>query len=103
MENDTERKNAWIKYNSVDFGSVDLKLVKVKVASKTGGRVELWIDNKDGPVIAKIEIPKNKNWSVVNSALGKIPSGTHNLIAVLYEGKKLKSIGYALNNKSPVL
>lgn len=85
-----KKKNAWIKYNSVDFGKKNLKSVNVKTASKTGGVIELRIDEKDGPVIARIDIPKNKDWSVVNTVSGEISSGIHNLIAVLSKGKTVE-------------
>jgi hypothetical protein len=82
-----KKKNAWIKYNSVDFGKKNLKSVRIKATSKTGGVVELRINDKDGPVIAQVGIPKNKEWNVVNAPSGEIPSGIHNITAVLLKGK----------------
>jgi len=76
-------KDAWIRYNSLDFSDRDLKSVKVKAASKTGGVIYMRIDNVDGSVIAQVEIPKSKDWGVVDSALLVIPSGIRNLIVVL--------------------
>lgn len=77
--------NAWVQFNSVDFGKGDLKSVNVKTISETGGSIEIHLDKIDGPLIAKVNIEKNKDWRVINSALTETPSGVHNLFVLLNE------------------
>ena len=71
---------SWIQYNSVDFENNNLKTVKVRANSKTGGTIEICLDKTDGPAVAKIDIPKNEEWSIINSPLLKYRTGTHNVI-----------------------
>lgn len=75
--------NAWIQYNSVDFGSKKYKSVNVKIISFAGGLMEIRLDNIDGPLLSKMEIEKITDWKVINSKLRKNPSGVNNLVVVL--------------------
>ncbi len=83
-------QNAWVQYNDVDFGEHKWTSVRVKAASQTGGRVEIRIDNVDGPLAAQVEIPQNRDWSVVKSGLVKTPSGVHNLVVKLNDAKNVE-------------
>jgi hypothetical protein len=76
-------KNAWVRFNKVDFGKGELKSVNVRSVSPTGGLVEVRFDRADGPVLAKVEIGEGADWSVVNSRLANAPSGVHDLIVTL--------------------
>src|SRR6185437_17144186 len=58
--------NAWVQYDRVDFGKSDLKSVNVRSLSSTGGTVEIHLDKADGPLLAKVAIPKGADWSVTN-------------------------------------
>ncbi|MBN2131137.1 MAG: family 43 glycosylhydrolase [Sedimentisphaerales bacterium] len=75
--------DAWVRFNKVDFGAGDLKSVNVRAVSPTGGTVEIRLDKADGPVLAKVEIKKGDDWSIVNSKLASAPSGVHDLIVTL--------------------
>ncbi len=75
--------NAWIQYNAVDFKNNKFKSVKVRASSKTGGVVDLRLDNIDGPVVARIEIPQSDEWTSVSSHVSGEYSGIHNLIVLL--------------------
>ncbi len=75
--------NAWIQYNSVDFGNNKFKSVNIRAMSKTGGTLQIRLDKADGPVIARVEIPKSDEWNTVNSSLTKYEPGLHNLIVQL--------------------
>ena len=75
--------NAWIQYSSVDFGSNKFKSVNVRASSKTGGTLELRLDTVEGPVIARVEIPRCNEWTVVNAHLLKLVVGVHNLTVLL--------------------
>lgn len=77
-----EGENAWIQYNSVDFGGKKLNSLYVRAASATGGALQIRLDNIDGPVIAKVKIPPSSEWNVVKAPLKKYRSGTHHLIVI---------------------
>jgi hypothetical protein len=83
-------KDAWIQYNSVDFGKNKLKKVTIQAFSKTGGTLQIRLDNINGPVIAKIEIPKGKEWSLENYALSKYYPGIHNLVVQLLDDSNVE-------------
>jgi len=75
--------DAWIQYNSVDFGRKKLNSIKVKTLTKTGGTLEIRLDNSEGPVIADINIPKSDSWKIINTPLSGFKEGIHNLIVLL--------------------
>jgi hypothetical protein len=82
--------NAWIQYSSVDFGSNKFKSVNLRASSKTGGTLELRLDTVDGPVIARVEIPKCNEWSIVNSHVSELRSEIHNLTVLLADGNAVE-------------
>ena len=84
--------NAWVQYNSVDFGSNKLKTVNVRASSITGGTLQLHLNKTDGPLIADIEITKDSNWNIVKSALKEIPSGIYNLVLLIKDNNPPRSI-----------
>jgi hypothetical protein len=75
--------NAWIQYNGVDFGSKKLSTVDVRLASETGGTVQVRLDHVDGPIIAEIRIPSGTEWKIISSPLSKYHPGIRNLIVLL--------------------
>ncbi len=83
-------KGAWIRYNSVVFGKNKWKSVDVKASSGSGGVLEIRVDRLDGPVVARVDVAENTDWSIVHSALRKAPSGTHDLIVALNEIKNVE-------------
>jgi hypothetical protein len=85
---DTE--NAWIQYNSVDFGKKKLKSVNVKVVSKSGGIVQIHLDNAKGPVIAEVKIPGGEEWTTTKAPLSGITTGVHNIVVVLKDNKAVE-------------
>jgi hypothetical protein len=82
-------KDAWVQYNSVDFGNKILKSVNVNSFSSKEGLLEIHLDKVDGPLLAKVKIQKKSGWNVINSKLVDIPSGIHNLVVVLKGKNKL--------------
>lgn len=75
--------SAWIQYNSVNFRSSGFKSVNVRASSKTGGTLELRLDTVNGPVIARVEIPRGGAWSDVASHVSRLLPGIHNLNVLL--------------------
>jgi hypothetical protein len=78
-------KDSWIQYNNVDFGKTKLKKATIQAFSKTGGTVQLRLDNINGPVIAIVVIPKGEEWKLAEAGLSKYYSGIHNLVIQLLD------------------
>ncbi len=77
-----DSKNAWIQYNSVDFGTEKIKSVQVNASSENGGILEIHLDKIDGPILSKITLPKSSDWKIVESKISNVKPGTHNLVIV---------------------
>ncbi len=78
-----DEKDAWIQYNSVDFGKTKLKSVQVNALSEKGSTLQIRLDKIDGPVIAEVKVPKGTSWNMVEAKVSKPITGVHNLIVVL--------------------
>jgi hypothetical protein len=76
-------QNAWIQYNTVDFGNKKLRSVQVRALSQTGGTIQIRIDKKDGILLAEVKIPKGSGWNEINTRMSKFRKGIHNLVVVL--------------------
>jgi GH43 family beta-xylosidase len=78
-----DKQNAWIQYNSIDFGKKKLKTISLRAASKTGATLQLRLNNSDGPVIGEIRIPKENELTVYKTPLLVFQPGIQNLVIVL--------------------
>jgi hypothetical protein len=78
-----ESKNAWVKYNAVDFGNKKMKKVELKAKSEDGGILQIHLDKADGPLIAEVIIPKSTDWKTIEAKVNKLQSGIQNLVLVL--------------------
>ena len=78
-------KDAFVQYDRVDFAKAPLKSVNVRALSPAGGAVEIRLDKPDGPLVAKVAIPKAADWATVNVKLAAVPSGLHNLVVTMPE------------------
>jgi hypothetical protein len=74
------QKGAWLQYNAVDFEKGKFKSLTVRSLSKNGGTLQIRLDKAEGPVLAEVKIPANKDWNLVKISLNKSASGMHNLI-----------------------
>jgi len=74
---------AWVQYNTVDFGSKNLKTVEIKAQSENGGTLQIRLDKVDGPLIAEVDVPKGKSWNTVKAKVSKFQSGIHHLVIAL--------------------
>jgi hypothetical protein len=82
--------NAWIQYNSVDFGKEKYDSINVRAVSKTGGVLQIKLNNAEGPVIAQVEIPKGNEWSVFKTSLSGFKQGVQNLVISLKDDKHIE-------------
>jgi hypothetical protein len=83
-------KDAWVKYNTVDFGKKKQKSVNVKAFSENGSTLQIRLDKPDGQVIAEVKVPKGKSWNTVEAKVSKFQTGIHHLIVVLTDENKVE-------------
>lgn len=80
------KTGAWVRYNSVDFGSAGFGSVAVRAVSETGGTLEIRSCGPDGGLIGRVTIPKSGEWMLTRSALKGKTSGVRNLRVSLVQG-----------------
>ncbi|MBN1779729.1 family 43 glycosylhydrolase [bacterium] len=76
-------KEAWIKYNGVDFGERKMKTLIVRALSETGGTLEIHIGKPGAFISAKVKIPASGNWQEVKAKVKKIPQGIQDVGLIL--------------------
>ncbi len=84
------KPDAWIQYNTVDFGSSKLKKIRVKAMSETGGILLIRQDNLKGRIVAEVNIPEGKEWKTVDMRVSKLQKGIHNLVISLKDSKSVE-------------
>jgi len=77
------KPDAWIQYNSVDFGKKVLKTISINTRSTTGGTLLVRTDGPAGHIITKLILPKTDNWSIIKKTIPALPSGIKNLVVQL--------------------
>jgi GH43 family beta-xylosidase len=83
---------AWVQYNQVDFGVKNLKTIKARIYSTTGGK--LWLRaGENGTVIAEINVPQSGEWIDVSAPLTHTPIGVVDLFVSL-DGKSAVEIDW---------
>jgi hypothetical protein len=70
----------WVQYNRVDFRSGKFRTVTVRALSKTGGVLQIRLNNPKGPVIAVVEIPESKEWKTYKAPLSGSGRGIQDLV-----------------------
>jgi len=83
-------KNAWVKYNAVDFGKEKLKTVQVKAFSEKGSTLQIRLDKSDGPVIAEVKVPKGTSWKTSETKVSKFQFGICNLVVMLKDENRVE-------------
>ncbi|MBN2425086.1 MAG: family 43 glycosylhydrolase [Calditrichaceae bacterium] len=73
-------EDAWIQYNSVDFESREFKLVKIRARSEEGGVIQIKLNNIEGIVMARVEIPAGNDWTTVKALVSGLKAGVKNLV-----------------------
>ena len=84
------KKGAWVRYNSVDFGDGDFKILKVKAKSAAGGLIDIKLDGINGPLLAQVEIEKTSGWKIIITKKLKVFSGVHNLFVTSEDNNNLE-------------
>jgi hypothetical protein len=80
-------KDAWVRFDDVDFGTRRPNAVNARLLSAEGGRIEIHADAVDGPLLARVEVGKGSDWQVVKTKANKVPPGIHNLVVALRGGR----------------
>lgn len=84
------KQGAWAQYNSVDFGSKQLKTISIYARADDGAVLQIRTDNVDGPVIAEITIPKNAEWKTIEAPMLKNIKGLKNLVVLSKDNKTIE-------------
>ena len=84
------KQNAWISYNAVDFGSKNLKSVRIKALSQAGSILQIRLDKVDGILLAEVKVPEGTGWKMVDAGLLKFQKGIHNLVVVLKDNNPVE-------------
>jgi hypothetical protein len=85
-----DTSNAWIQYNGVDFRRKMFSSINVRAGSKTGGVLQIRLDNAEGPVIAKVEIPEGNEWNTIKAPVSGVKPGVHKLVVSLTDDKHVE-------------
>jgi len=85
-----DRKDAWIKYNSVDFGNKKFTSVIVKAYSEHGGTVQIRLNSVAGPIVAEVKIPEGNKWNIITAPISKLKSGVQNLVVILEDNNRVE-------------
>jgi hypothetical protein len=81
------RKDAWLRYNAVDFGSTTFKSVRLRAHSETGSVMQIRLDHPNGPLLSIVKLPGGTGWQDSEAGVSNLLPGTHNLVVVLIEDK----------------
>ncbi len=71
---------AFVQYDRVDFGKAAPKSIKVRASSDAGSAIEIRLDKNNGPLVAKVQIPKSADLTEVSVPLTAPATELHNLV-----------------------
>lgn len=83
------KQNAWIQYNSVDFGAKPPKKVSVNAMSENGGTIQIRTGSNNGPVIAEISIPASGAWTLSKASVLLSPKNIQHLFVTMKDNKNV--------------
>jgi len=75
--------DAWLQYNSVDFGKNAPEKMKVRITSKQGGTLQWRTGSRSGPILSEIIVPKNTSWKVIQTRLALPQTGLQHLFVTM--------------------
>lgn len=75
-----ENSKSWIQYNSVEFGKKRKRTVVVRAFSKTGGTLQIRLNNAQGPVIAMVKIAKGNDWKDIRASISSFKPGVQHVV-----------------------
>ena len=75
-----ENSKSWIQYNSVEFGKKRKRTAVVRAFSKTGGTLQIRLNNAQGPVIARVKIAKGNDWKDIRASISSFKPGVQHVV-----------------------
>ena len=76
------QSDAWVQYNSVDFGQEKLKSLSIKAFSEKGGVLQVCTKGIGQTVLAEVKIPKGNKWQEIKSPLLQFDSKVQDVFVV---------------------
>ncbi|MBL3657198.1 family 43 glycosylhydrolase [Fulvivirga sediminis] len=75
----------WVQFNAVDF-TKNLNNIKIQSKADKKAVLEVRMDDKSGPLLAKIDIDSSTDWTSSEAKLSKYKPGVHNLFVIIKSG-----------------
>lgn len=76
-------KDAWMQYNTVDFGNKKVKKVLVRALSTGESSLQIMTGSPEGEQLSLVKIPGGGEWTTIQAKVKKGKPGVHNLAVVL--------------------
>jgi hypothetical protein len=83
------KPNAWIQYNSVDFGKRKFGFVRIRASSATGAVLQIRSASGGGAIIAETKIPAGNEWSTIRTPVSGLKPGIQDLVLSLKDGQEV--------------
>ncbi|WP_276483087.1 family 43 glycosylhydrolase [Paraflavitalea pollutisoli] len=74
--------DAWVQYNTVDFGNKPFKSVLIQATAEGPGELEIHSGSATGPLIATVRVAANGDWKTIKARVSKHTSGIQNIVLV---------------------
>ncbi|RZS65456.1 carbohydrate binding protein with CBM6 domain [Pseudobacter ginsenosidimutans] len=84
-----EGEDAWVQYNSVDFGKQPLRWVRVRALAPEGGALQIRIQDAAGPVLAALPLGADKDWQLVKLPLFQWKPGIQHLFVTAKDNRQV--------------
>lgn len=75
-------RDDWVQFNDVDFGQGGQGGVKLRNASSAPAEIEVRLDKRDGPLLARVLLEPSTGWKITRAKLLVNPAGRHDLVVV---------------------
>lgn len=80
------RKGAWVRYNTVDFGNRPVEEATFRARSRKGCQLE--VSDAAGQVIARVDVAPSKEWLTASAPVIMSPTGITDLTVKLVKGSE---------------
>ncbi|RZL31896.1 MAG: carbohydrate-binding protein [Pedobacter sp.] len=80
------QKEAWLQYNSINFGEKPLRQIKFMAKANDGAVVELRSGSVNGTLIAEIKIAKSEELKEFKTKVSNVQKGIQHLFVVMKSG-----------------
>ncbi|MBP1639535.1 MAG: glycoside hydrolase family 43 [Bacteroidetes bacterium] len=85
-----DASGSWVQYNAVNFAKKGAKSVLVRASSAAGGSLQLKLNDENGAVVVKINVPKSSDWKTIKLPVSGVKKGVYNLCVVSLENKPVE-------------